>query len=110
MSPRTIRLAARGALALWVVATVDVTVGVVTSAGPVLAATFTVLIALSVPITLQTGPIAAIGVLLDTFVVRTRAGAGARDGRRSPGPVAGRPGRRSGLPRTDQITVGATRR
>jgi RND superfamily putative drug exporter len=48
-----------------------VTGGVITSAGAVLAATFATLILLPVVAPLQVGLIVAIGVLLDTTVVRT---------------------------------------
>jgi putative drug exporter of the RND superfamily len=48
-----------------------VTGGVVTSAGLVLAATFSALSVLPVVPTLQTGIIVAVGVLLDTLVVRS---------------------------------------
>lgn len=44
--------------------------GVITSAGLVLAATFSVLTVLPVVFTVQLGLLVAVGVLLDTFVVR----------------------------------------
>jgi putative drug exporter of the RND superfamily len=48
-----------------------VTGGVITSAGVVLAATFGTLVVLPVATALQIGLIVALGVLLDTFIVRT---------------------------------------
>jgi hypothetical protein len=48
-----------------------VTGGVITSAGVVLAATFATLLVLPVVAALHIGLIVAVGVLLDTFVVRT---------------------------------------
>jgi RND superfamily putative drug exporter len=50
---------------------VAVTGGVITSAGVVLAATFAVLAVLPTVTSLQQGILVAVGVLLDTFVVRT---------------------------------------
>jgi RND superfamily putative drug exporter len=52
------------------VAALVLTGGVITSAGLVLAATFSVLTVLPVIFTLQLGLLVAVGVLLDTFVVR----------------------------------------
>jgi putative drug exporter of the RND superfamily len=54
-----------------VLAGLTVTGGVITSAGLVLAATFCVLAVLPVVQTLQQGLLVAVGVLLDTFIVRT---------------------------------------
>jgi RND superfamily putative drug exporter len=54
-----------------VLAGLTVTGGVVTSAGLVLAATFTVLATLPTVAALQQGLIVAVGVLLDTFLVRS---------------------------------------
>ena len=48
-----------------------VTGGVITSAGVVLAATFSVLAVLPVVSSLQQGVLVAVGVLLDTFLVRS---------------------------------------
>jgi RND superfamily putative drug exporter len=50
---------------------VTVTGGVITSAGVVLAATFATLVVLPIVAALHIGLVVAIGVLLDTFVVRT---------------------------------------
>ena len=54
-----------------VLAGLTVTGGVITSAGLVLAATFSALAVLPVVQTLQQGLLVAVGVLLDTFIVRT---------------------------------------
>lgn len=54
-----------------ILAGLTVTGGVITSAGVVLAATFGTLILLPVVTAIQIGTIVALGVLLDTFVVRT---------------------------------------
>jgi RND superfamily putative drug exporter len=54
-----------------VLAALTVTGGVITSAGVVLAATFATLAVLPIVNLLQTGVVVAIGVLLDTLVVRT---------------------------------------
>ncbi|WP_170201592.1 MMPL family transporter [Actinocorallia herbida] len=54
-----------------VLTALTVTGGVITSAGIVLAATFATLITLPIVMALQIGAIVAIGVLLDTLVVRT---------------------------------------
>jgi putative drug exporter of the RND superfamily len=54
-----------------VLSALTVTGGVITSAGVVLAATFATLIVLPVVAALQIGMAVAIGVLLDTFIVRT---------------------------------------
>ena len=51
--------------------------GVITSAGILLAAVFAVLGVLPLVVLAQLGAIIFVGVLLDTLVVRTRAGAGA---------------------------------
>jgi putative drug exporter of the RND superfamily len=53
------------------IAALVLTGGVITSAGLVLAATFSVLTVLPVVFTVQLGILVAVGVLLDTFVVRT---------------------------------------
>ena len=52
--------------------------GVITSAGILLAAVFAVLGVLPLVVLAQLGTIICIGVLLDTLVVRTRAGPGPR--------------------------------
>lgn len=54
-----------------VLAALTVTGGVITSAGVVLAATFSTLVVLPVVVALQIGLIVALGVLLDTAIVRT---------------------------------------
>ena len=54
-----------------VLAALTVTGGVITSAGVVLAATFATLAVLPIVNLLQTGVVVAIGVLLDTLVVRS---------------------------------------
>jgi putative drug exporter of the RND superfamily len=54
-----------------VLAGLTLTGGVITSAGLVLAATFSALAVLPVVQTLQQGLLVAVGVLLDTFIVRT---------------------------------------
>ena len=54
-----------------ILSALTVTGGVITSAGVVLGATFSTLVVLPVVMALQIGLIVAIGVLLDTFVVRT---------------------------------------
>ena len=70
-----------------------VTGGVITSAGVVLAATFAALGVLPLVPSMQTGVIVAVGVLLDTLLVRTPAGPGPgpRHGRAAwwPGPPGG---------------------
>ena len=65
-----------------------VTGGVITSAGIVLAGTFSVLAVLPLVFLTEIGFVVAFGVLLDTFLVRTRAGAGARASDRAEGLVA----------------------
>jgi RND superfamily putative drug exporter len=54
-----------------ILAALTVTGGVITSAGAVLAATFATLVVLPVVLALHIGLIVALGVLLDTLVVRT---------------------------------------
>jgi putative drug exporter of the RND superfamily len=54
-----------------ILAALTVTGGVITSAGAVLAGTFATLVVLPVVLALQIGLIVALGVLLDTLVVRT---------------------------------------
>jgi RND superfamily putative drug exporter len=54
-----------------VLTALTVTGGVITSAGLVLAATFSVLAVLPIVSSLQQGTLVAVGVLLDTFIVRT---------------------------------------
>jgi RND superfamily putative drug exporter len=54
-----------------ILSALTVTGGVITSAGLVLAATFATLLVLPAVMALHIGLIVAVGVLLDTFIVRT---------------------------------------
>jgi RND superfamily putative drug exporter len=60
-----------GQTGLGVLRALTVTGGVITSAGLVLAATFSALGVLPLVPSLQTGIVVAVGVLLDTFLVRS---------------------------------------
>lgn len=95
-----------------------VTGGVITSAGVVLAATFAALSVLPLVPSLQTGVIVAVGVLLDTFLVRSllipalsldigqRVWWPSRLGRGTPAPVfAGTPGQAAEGARSEAATV-----
>jgi RND superfamily putative drug exporter len=62
---------ARAGTRAGVLTALTLTAGVITSAGVVLAATFATLLLLPVVATPHIGLVAAIGVLIDTFLVRT---------------------------------------